>query len=143
MPSSRNSPAGDEGHIVLVGRYEPVGVFLRSAFDELEERLRFLLAVDYERAVENLVAAVLGIHLREAEYLGIGERAAEFLCKRVEVCLFLGAERQTLCAVVLMDVGNVDNRLRPAVDVEHAAVEAVGIKARVTYFVLLLCIFIL
>ena len=29
-----------------------------------------------------------------------------------------------------MDIGNVDNRLRSAVDVEHAAVEAVGIKAR-------------
>ena len=48
-----------EGHVVLVCGNESVRVLLRRLLDHFEQGEGFLLAVDYECAVENLVAAVL------------------------------------------------------------------------------------
>ena len=71
----------DESHIVFVSRHQGVGIDLRSLLYQLEKGGRHLLAVDNESTVENLVAAVFRIDLREAEYLRIGQLATQFLLK--------------------------------------------------------------
>lgn len=118
-----------EGHVVLIGGDEAVGVLLRGALDELEEGEVFFLAVDDEAAVENLVAAVLGVDLGETEYFGVGEGSSEPRGESAEVFFFLGAQGQTLLAVVVGNVVDVDNVLGSGSDVENRGREAVGVEA--------------
>ena len=72
----------DKCAIVFVCRYHPVGVGLGRLLDQLEQRRGLLLAVNYKRTVENLVAAVLAVDLAEAEHLAVGKAAAQ-LCREV------------------------------------------------------------
>ena len=117
--------AGIESHIVLVGRYQAVGVVLRCLLDELEERALFLLSVDDKHAVEDFVAAVLRVYLRETEHLAVGELAADFTAQLVEVVDFVGAQGQTLLLVVGSQVVDVDDGVGTFVDFENLAVDAV------------------
>ncbi len=114
-----------KGAVVLVGRSHPIGVALGGPFDELEKSVGHRLAVDDELAVENLVAAVLRIDLREAEHLAVGERTPHLLAHALQVGDFIGAQGQTLLAVVLLHVLDVDNRVGLLVDGEDALVESV------------------
>ncbi len=113
----------DESDIVLIGGDEVAGVGLRRFADELEERELFGLAVDDEGAVENLVAAVFGVDLRESEDLGVGERASESLAEAFEVCDFRVGESETLFLVVCLEVGDVDYRVGLFVYCEDGLVE--------------------
>ncbi|MNZ86825.1 hypothetical protein D3C78_1056620 [compost metagenome] len=51
--------------VVLISRQNVVRRFFHGVFDHLEQRLRLFFAVDNPVGVENLVAAVLGVGLRE------------------------------------------------------------------------------
>ena len=110
----------EESHIVLIGGNKSVGVLLRGLLNKFEQRQRFLLAVDNEGAIENLVAAVLRIHLRETEHFTIGEGTAQFLGKTFKICFLVGAERQTLAEVIFVDIFDSYNRVGLAVHSKHA-----------------------
>src|SRR5690606_35694220 len=56
-------------YVVFVCGSDPVGMLLGSFFDQLEKRLRLFLPVDDKSAIEDLVAAVFGVHLRESKNL--------------------------------------------------------------------------
>ena len=101
-----------KGHIILIGRYEAVGVHFRGLFDKAEERRWFLYAVDNESAVEYFVAAVFGVYLREAENFAVGERTAKFFSEFAQILLFVGAQCEAFAAVVFADVGNINDRFR-------------------------------
>ena len=58
-----------ESHIIFIGRENLVGIFLRGLLDHGKERRLHLLAVDDERAAEDLVATVLRVDLGKAEDL--------------------------------------------------------------------------
>ena len=60
-------------------------LLLGGAFDQFEERKVFLLPVDDEFAVEDLVTAMFGVDLGKTEYLAVGERTAEFFGQAFEV----------------------------------------------------------
>ncbi len=133
----RRHGALDERHVVLVGRDQVAGVRLGGLADELEERELLLLAVDDERAVENLVAAVLGVDLREAEHLRVRQRPAQAGAQALQVGNLGVGEGQALPLVVCLEVRDVDNGVGGLVDGEdvlpQAAVEVLehGVVLRV------------
>ncbi len=112
-------------HIILVGRHQSIGVLLRGLLDELKERHRLFLAVDNESAVENLVTAVLGVNLREAEHLRVGQGAPQLLGQGAEVFLLVGAESEALPEIVFMDVVDMHYGFGLAVNGEYAGVDSV------------------
>ena len=97
----------DKSHIILVGRYEAVRVGLRSLLDEFEERRRLLLAVDDKSAVEDFMAAVLGVDLREAKHLTIGERATQAPAQLAQILLLVGAKGEAFRFVVFGDIVDI------------------------------------
>ena len=115
--------AFDERHIVLVGRHQIVGVGLRRALDQFEERAFLLLAVNHKHAAENLVAAVLRVDLRKAEHFAVGQLAAQAAAQVVEIFYFDFAQSQALLAVVCLKVVDVDDGFGLAVGVECLLVE--------------------
>ena len=115
--------AEDEGHIVLVGRHQSVRVHLRGLLDEGEERVGHLLAIDDESAVEDLVAAVLGVDLCEAIHLAVGKFAPNLCRYAFQVFHLLTAQGQTFLLVVGLNVVDVFQRLGLAVHREHLLVE--------------------
>ena len=82
----------DKGHIVFIGGYESVGVFLRGLFYEFEQRKGLFLSVDNESAVENFMTAMLGIDLGETENFAVGQRTSEFVRETTEILLFILAQ---------------------------------------------------
>ncbi|CCX63388.1 putative uncharacterized protein [Bacteroides sp. CAG:598] len=112
-----------KGHVVLVGRYDFVGVFLCGLLDHLEERGFLLHTVDDERTAEDFVAAMLGVDLGKAEHFGVGQRAAEVLLYLLQVVHFLLGEGQTFLLVVGFEVFDVDDGFGLAVGGEHLLVE--------------------
>ena len=80
-------------------------VLAARGLDELEEGGVFLLAVDYESAVEYFVAAMLGVDLREAEHLAVGQGAAEALGELLEVLFLIGAQGEAFALVVGCYIG--------------------------------------
>ena len=82
--------AGHDRRVVLVGRKRILRTLRVGVLYHLEQRLRLLLAVDDELGAEDLVAAVLGIHLPEHHKLGVcrvatcrGEALGEILHLRL------------------------------------------------------------
>ena len=57
-----------KGHIVFVGRGNPVWMTLGGFLDQLKKCHRLFFSIDDEGAVENLVSAMLGVDLRKAKY---------------------------------------------------------------------------
>ena len=112
-------------HIVFISRQNLVRMFRRRLFNHLEERRFLLLAVDDERAAENLVSAMLRIDLREAENLRIGQFSAVFLLDFVQIGDFLRRQRESFLFVVRLQVVDVANRLRLDVNRENLLVETV------------------
>ena len=111
-----NNRTLQECAVVLVSRRNAIGVSLCCMLDQVEQRRRFLLAIDHERTAEDLVAAVLRIHLRETEHLAVGQRATHLLAYLFEVCDLLLAQSQTLSLVVALDVIDIDDLLGLFVD---------------------------
>ncbi len=86
--------AFDDGGVVAVGRQHAIWAGLGAAADHLEQRLRLCFAVDDEVGVEDLVAAVLAVGLREHHQLDVAGIAAERLEALHEVVDLIGRQRQ-------------------------------------------------
>ena len=80
--------ACDDAAVIGVGRERAFGGELVGVADHAEEREFALVAVDDPVGVENLVAAVLGVDLREHDELGVGRVALHFLVSGDEVVDF-------------------------------------------------------
>ena len=102
-----NNGTLQECAVILVCRGYAIGVGFGRMLDQVEQRRRLLLTIDHERTAEDLMAAVLRVHLRETEYLAIGQRATHLLAHLFEVCDLLLAQCQTLSAVVALDVVDI------------------------------------
>ena len=111
-----NNGTLQECAVVLVCRGYAIGVGFGRMFDQVEQRRGLLLAIDYERTTEDLMTAVLRVHLRETEDLAIGQRAPHLLAHLFEVCDLLLAQCQTLSAVVALDVVDIYDLLGLFVD---------------------------
>ena len=114
-----------KGHVVLVGRQDLVGVLLCGFLNHGKEARFHLLAVDDERAAEDLVAAVLRVNLGEAEDLRVSQRATVLLLQSVQVLYLLGREGQTFLFVIFLQVFHVLDGLGLDVDGEDALVKPV------------------
>ena len=113
----------DERHVVLVCRHEAVRVHLRGLLDEGKQRVGHPLAVDDEGAVENLVAAVFGVHLRKAIHLTVSQFAPNLCGYAFQIVHLLFAESQTFLLVVCLNVVDVFQGFWLAVDGKHGLVE--------------------
>ena len=82
--------AENESHIV--GRHQSVRVHLRGLLDEGKQRVGHLLAVNDESAIENLVAAVFGVDLREAIHLTVSQFAPDLCGYAFKIIHFLCAQ---------------------------------------------------
>ena len=71
------------------------------------------------------MAAVLRVDLCEAVHLAVGEGAAYLLAYTFKIINFFLAECETFLVVVGVDVGDIFQRLRLAVDEKHVLVEVV------------------
>ena len=91
-------------HIVLVSREDMMGILLRGLLDHRKEAALHLLAVDDERASENLVPAMFAIDLRKAKHLAVCQLASELLLHALQVVDFLGREGEALLLVVGCEV---------------------------------------
>ncbi len=67
----------NKSYIVFISRYKTSGICLACKLDKIEKRRWLFLTVDHECTTEDFMAAVLRVDLREAEYLTVGEFAAE------------------------------------------------------------------
>ena len=85
--------AHDRRVVAVRGQHLARVLRLRVA-DHLEQRPLTLDAVDGPRRVENLVAAMLGVHLREHHQLDVGRVPAEFAEPGAEVVELSGTQRQ-------------------------------------------------
>jgi hypothetical protein len=96
------APAGaalDHRGVVAIGRKHAERGVLVGVANHLEQRTLALTAIDHELRIEDLVAAVLGVHLREHHQLdiaGIALEGAEGLQQVVDVIV---GQRQTQTAV--------------------------------------------
>ena len=71
------------------------------------------------------MAAVLGVDLREAEHLAVGQLAAQLAAHLVQVGDLLSAQRQAFLLVVGLQVVDVDDRIRLLADGEYHLVQPV------------------
>lgn len=112
-----------KGYVVFVGGNNLIGIFLRGLFNHLEERRLLFHTVDDERSAEDFVAAVFRVDLREAEYFGIGQPAAEVFFHFLKVVHFFFGEGQAFFFVVCFQVFDVYDGFRPAVCGKYVLVE--------------------
>ena len=98
--------------VVGVGQHRALRVGRMRVADHGEQRLGLARAVDDPVRVEDLVAAVLRIGLREHGELGVGRLAPEAAVGALEVLDLVLAQRQSELAVRLADVGNKLQRPR-------------------------------
>ena len=100
--------------VVFIGRQHVVRGLLHGVFDHFEQRLRLLFAVDNPVGVENFVAAVLGVGLREHIQFDVVRVAIQLNECILKVVDFIFCERQTKTQVC------VDQRLTPLPQQIHA-----------------------
>ncbi len=105
----------EHGRVVGVGAQGAFGVQLVGVADHREEAQVLLVAIHDPVGVENLVAAVLGIHLAEHDEFDVGRVAPHGRVGGVEVVNLVVAERQTD-----LDVGAFE-RFVPAAEDVHLA----------------------
>src|SRR5690606_19858705 len=115
----------DERNVVFVCADEEVGILLRSFFDQLKEGALLLLPINDKCSVEYLMAAVLGIHLREAEYFAIGKFAAKSRSDVLKILNLFFTEGKAFFLVVRRNVVDLDNWIWLVMDREQLLVEAV------------------
>ena len=101
-----------------------VGVSSAGVLDHREERSLPLLPVDDEGSPEDLVSAVLGVHLREAEELAVGQGASESLGELLEVLDLFVTESEPLALAVGSYVPHLTDRLCHLLVGEYALVES-------------------
>ena len=90
------------GGIVTVCREHLPRRCRSSCADKIKEALRLCFAVHHEPTVENLVAAVLAVYLREPVHLTLCELASQAL----QVAHLILAKRQSAATAVLPDVAH-------------------------------------
>ena len=86
--------AFQNGGVVGIGHHRALRVGLVGLADHAEERAFLRLAVDDEVGVEDLVAAVLGVGLREHHQLDIGGVASQLAIDAGQVVDLVGRQRQ-------------------------------------------------
>ncbi len=80
--------------VVFIGRQHVVRGFFHGVFDHFEQRLRLLLTVDNPVGVKNLVAAVLGVSLREHIEFDIVRVAVQLNESILQIINFIVGQRQ-------------------------------------------------
>ncbi len=114
-----------EGHIVLIGGYDMVGIFLCRLLDHGEERRGHLFTVYHERTAEYLVAAMFGVNLGKPEHFGVGQLTSELLLHTVQI-LYLGRrEGKSLLLVIGFEVADMLNGCGLDVNGKDALIQAV------------------
>ena len=98
-------------------------MLVRGFADQPEKGRVLLLAVDDELSVENLVATVFRVDLRETEYLAIGQLTPYASADVLQVGDLFFAERQPLLFVVSGDVVDVNYRIGLLADREYLLVD--------------------
>src|SRR5690606_31108417 len=100
---SREGTTGFVAHnhrgAVFISRQDVVVVALVGVLDHLEQGLVLFFAVDGPAGVEDLVAAVLGVGLREHHQLHVGRVTAQRAVVVQQVIDFVVSQRQTQCFV--------------------------------------------
>src|SRR5690606_34193176 len=91
--------ANDHRRVVFISRQNVVVVALVGVLDHLEQGLVLLFAVDGPAGVEDLVAAVLGVGLREHHQFHVGRVTAQRAVVVQQVIDFVVSQRQTQCFV--------------------------------------------
>ncbi len=76
IPAQPRRRAFDHCRVVAIGREHALGIARMGVADHREQRLVARRAVDHPGGVEDLVAAVLGVRLREHHQLDVGRVAA-------------------------------------------------------------------
>ena len=127
--------ARHHGRVVLVGRERVLRTPLVGVLDHLEEALGLPLAVDDELGPEDLVAAVLGVHLAEHDEFGVRRVALRLLERLGEIPHLLLRDRQADLGVRLANrrdallqdvVGAAGLRLGDGEEVGDVVVDALG-----------------
>ena len=141
--------AGEDGGVVLVGGEDAVAVQLVGVLDHLEQRAVAWRAVDVPGGVEDLVAAVLGVGLREHHQLdvvGVAAEGGEALDEVVDLVVGEGEAERAVGfdegGAALGEHGHAGQRARGLVaeqdfaggevvehDLGHAVVELCGNRA--------------
>ena len=98
-------------------------MLVRGFADQPEKGRVLLLAVDDELSVENLVATVFRVDLRETEYLAIGQLTPYAPADVLQVGDLFFAERQPFLCVVSGDVVAVNYRIGLLADREYLLVD--------------------
>ena len=114
-----------ERHVVFVGRKDAVRIFFRGAFDHGKEGGGHFLAVDDKRTAENLVAAVLGVKLRETKDLTVGKGATELALHAVEIFDLGGRKCESFLLIVGVEIVDRANGFGRVVDGEKRVVQSV------------------
>src|SRR5690606_39874725 len=96
-----------------------------SFFDELEKRLRLFYSVYDKSTVENLVTAMLRVHLGESENLRICQWAFQLLGNIVQVIHFYLTKRQSVFLIICSDIINLNNCFRLQVDVKNLLIQPI------------------
>src|SRR5690606_36140835 len=105
-----------EGHVVAIGGHQFVGVCRRCLANELKKREVLSVPIDNKCSVENLMAAVLGVHLGKAEHLAVGKLTAEFTADGFQILYFFFAEGEPFGFVEGSDGVDLHNGLRRYAD---------------------------
>src|SRR5690606_4650267 len=91
--------ANEHRGVVCISRQNVVVVALVGVLDHLEQGLVLFFAVDGPAGVEDLVAAVLGVGLREHHQFHVGRVTAQRAVVVQQVIDFVVGQRQTQCFV--------------------------------------------
>ena len=121
---ARDFGAFEDGGVVGVGRDRTLRGHLVRAADHAEERFLALFTVDRPAGVEDLVAAVLGVGLREHHQLDVGRVAADLREGVGEVVDLVGRERKAHLDVGALKGGTTfldegDGRHRTAFELDE------------------------
>ncbi len=97
--------AFDDRGVIAVSGQDATRIARVRIADHGEQGFVPLAAVDDPVGVEDLMAAVLGVRLREHHELDVGRLAAEALETREQVLDLVGGQRETQFAVCLLERG--------------------------------------
>ena len=114
-----------EGYVIFICRNQLVRILGRSLLNQAEERAFLLLAIDNKRTTENLVAAMLGIDLRETEHLAIRQLTPQLLAHFLQVSNLFRAQGQPFLLVVCLQVFDIDDGVGLLVDSKDGLVQSV------------------
>src|SRR5690606_24407803 len=105
---TRGRLTGDHRGVVAVRAQRVLRALLVGVLDHLEQRAALLLPVDGPAGVDDLVAAVLGIGLREHHQFDIGWIAAQLAIPLAQVVDLVIGQRQTQAPVGIFQIRQRD-----------------------------------